>query len=68
LTKIFDFSTLKDGKYTIELNKDFEIIVKTLEVNNGNVIFNDNSKKVIFKPVIRNDENLFVYPLLFIIL
>lgn len=58
LTKIFDFSTLKDGKYTIELNKDFEIIVKTLEVNNGNVIFNDNSKKVIFKPVIRNDENL----------
>ena len=30
LTKVFDLSSLKNGIYTIELNKDYEIIVKTL--------------------------------------
>jgi len=58
LAKMFDLSSLNDGTYTIELNKDFEIIVKTLEVKNRTVIFNENSKIVIFKPVIRNEENI----------
>ena len=58
LAKVFDLSSLSDGTYTIELNKDFEIIVKTLEVKNRTVIFNENSKIVIFKPVIRNEENI----------
>ena len=58
LTKVFDLSSLKDGIYTIELEKDYEIIVRTLEVNNNNVIFNETSKKVIFKPVFRNEENI----------
>ena len=58
LNTLFDLSSLKDGKYTVELNKDYEIIVKTLEVKNSKVIFNKNSRKVIFKPVIRNKENV----------
>jgi len=58
LTKVFDLSSLNDGIYTIELDKDYEIIVRTLEVKNNNVIFNADSKKVIFKPVIRNKKNI----------
>ncbi len=58
LDKVFDLSFLNDGKYTMELNKDFEIIVKTLVIKNNKVIFNENSKNVIFKPVIRNEENV----------
>ena len=58
LTKIFDLSSLNDGVYTIELNKDYEIIVKTIEVKNNIVISNEASKKVILKPVFRNKENI----------
>jgi len=58
LTKIFDLSSLSDGVYTIELNKDYEIIVKTIEVKNNIVISNEASKKVILKPVFRNKENI----------
>ena len=58
LTKIFDLSSLNDGVYTIELNKDYEIIVKTIEVKNNIVIFNEASKKVILKPVFRSKENI----------
>jgi hypothetical protein len=58
LTKVFDLSSLQDGTYTIELNKDFQIIVQTLEVKNNKVIFNKDSKKTIFKPVIRNEDNI----------
>ncbi len=58
LNKIFDLSSLKDGKYTVELNKDYEIIVKTLEIKGNKVTFNKNSRTVIFKPVIRNKKNV----------
>ena len=58
LNTFFDLSSLKDGEYTIELNKDYEVIVKALEVKNSKVIFNKNSRKVIFKPVIRNQDNI----------
>ena len=58
LVKIFDFSKLENGNYSLELNKDFEIIIKTLEVKNNKVIFNEDSKRVIFKPVIRNKKNI----------
>ena len=57
LVKTFDFSKLKNGKYTLELNKDFQIIVKSIKVQNGNVSFNEKAEKVIYKPVIRNEEN-----------
>lgn len=56
-TKFFDFSKLKNGNYTLELNKDFQIIVKSINIENGNVIFNKDSEKIIYKPVIRNEEN-----------
>ncbi|MDD7915650.1 hypothetical protein [Polaribacter ponticola] len=58
LNKIFDFSSLNDGKYTVELSKDFEIVIKTFNVKNNRVLFNNNSKSVIYKPLIRNDENI----------
>ena len=58
LIKTFDFSSLNNGKYTVELNKDFEIVTNTIEVINNKVIFNKDSEKTIFKPVIRTKENL----------
>jgi hypothetical protein len=58
LSKVFDLSSLNNGKYTLELNKDFQIEIKTLEVKNNKVLFNKDSEKVIFKPVIRNEDNL----------
>ncbi|APZ45971.1 hypothetical protein BW723_06540 [Polaribacter reichenbachii] len=57
LVKFFDFSKLKDGNYTLELEKDFEIVIKSIMVKGDNVVFNEDSKKIIFKPVIRNKEN-----------
>ena len=59
LIKTFDFSTLNNGKYTVELNKDFEILINTIEVLNNKVIFNKSSEKKIFKPVIRTKEKCF---------
>jgi hypothetical protein len=58
LTKFFDFSPLNDGLYTIELNKEFVVVIKSLEVKNKKVLFIKDSEKVIFKPVIRTIENL----------
>ncbi len=58
LIKTFDFSQLVDGNYTLELEKDFQIVVKSLKIEEGNVSLNDASEKVILKPVIRNEENL----------
>jgi hypothetical protein len=58
LTKFFDFSPLNDGLYTIELNKEFVVVIKSLEVKNKKVLFIKDSEKVIFKPVIRTKENL----------
>ena len=58
LTKTFDLSSLNDGLYTIELNKEFLVIIKYLEIKDNKVIFIDNSEKTIFKPIIKNDEDL----------
>ena len=57
LVKTFDFATLKNGNYTFELDKDFEIVIKTIRVENNIAIFNTNANKIIFKPYIRNKEN-----------
>lgn len=58
LTKFFDFSSLKDGHYIIELNKDFEILTKPFFIKSKKVIFDKTSEELIFKPVIRTKENL----------
>jgi hypothetical protein len=57
LVKVFDFSKLENGNYTLELDKDFEIIIKSILVENKLVVFNEDSKKTIFKPIIRNENN-----------
>lgn len=57
LVKFFDFSNLNNGDYTLELEKDFEIIIKYFNVENNIVIFDENSKQVIFKPVVRNEAS-----------
>ena len=57
-SRTFDFSALEDGIYAAELNKDFEIIIKEFYVKNGLVTFLSNSNAKLFKPVIRNQENL----------
>ncbi|QOD60105.1 hypothetical protein H9I45_12240 [Polaribacter haliotis] len=56
-SKIFDFSALESGSYVAELNKDYEIIIKSFEVKNGLVIFSENDITE-FKPVIRTENEL----------
>ena len=58
LDAIFDFKTLTNGNYTIELEKAFEIISMPLIVKSENIIFRKDVKNVTFKPVIRNKENV----------
>jgi hypothetical protein len=55
-SSVFDLSQLPEGKYTTELEKDFEIIIKSFSVVSGKVSF--ESEKKIFKPVIRIENNL----------
>ncbi|WP_400075962.1 hypothetical protein [Winogradskyella sp. R77965] len=56
LTTLFDFSQLKDGKYTVEVTKDFEIEINTIEVKDHTVSINTD-KQTIFKPVVRNRKD-----------
>ncbi|APZ45973.1 hypothetical protein BW723_06550 [Polaribacter reichenbachii] len=58
LIKTFDFSQLNDGDYFLELEKDFQIVVKSLKIENNKVVFYEDTKKVILKPVIRTENNL----------
>jgi len=57
-SKIFDLTALKNGVYTTELEKDFEIVLKKLEVKNGSVKFLENENTKVFKPVIRKEDDL----------
>ena len=57
-SKSFDFSTLKDGIYSAELDKDFEIVIKQFYVKNGLVTFLNNQDNIVFKPVVRNEKNI----------
>ncbi|WP_158840510.1 hypothetical protein [Polaribacter sp. L3A8] len=57
-SKTFDLTNLEDGIYTTELEKDFEIVVKKLEVKDGFVTFLKEKNKKIFKPVIRAEGDL----------
>lgn len=57
LIKTFDFSKLNNGNYTLELNKDFQIEIKSVTISNGKVFLNQVSNKVINKPVIRSEKN-----------
>lgn len=60
LVRLFDFSQLNNGVYTVEISKDFEIEVLDLEVNNEEVkILTDSSNKI-YKPVVRTEEGLLI--------
>ncbi|MFD2916888.1 hypothetical protein [Psychroserpens luteus] len=56
-SKKFDFTALKDGSYTVELNKDFEIIVTPFIVQSKSVIFLESKVRTVFKPVVRTKGN-----------
>ena len=55
--KRFDFTALNDGAYSLELEKDFEIIVTPFIIQANNVVFLEKNEKVIFKPVVRTENN-----------
>ncbi|QXP71348.1 hypothetical protein H0I29_04495 [Polaribacter sp. R2A056_3_33] len=57
-SKTFDFSALENGIYSAELNKDFEIVIKQFNVENGLVTFLNNKDEKIFKPIIRTEGEL----------
>jgi hypothetical protein len=55
--KAFDFNTLDNGYYTLEVNKDFQIEVIPFTVVSGNATFYKKEEKTIFKPVVRTEAN-----------
>lgn len=55
--KDLNISSLKDGYYTLEINKDFEIDVLNFSVVQGEAIFHKETEKTIFKPILRNEKN-----------
>ncbi|WP_411893878.1 hypothetical protein [Winogradskyella sp. A2] len=57
LTRLYDFTQLDNGNYTVEINKAFEIEINSILVNNRAVTFVANSKEKIFKPVFRNEDS-----------
>ena len=56
IEELFDFAQLKDGTYTLEITKAFEIDVNSFKVKDHSVTFIDNAKKKIFKPVLRTEN------------
>lgn len=57
-TKGFDLTSLPDGSYVFELDKDLEISTIPFSVESSNVVFNKDEEKVIFKPYTRVKDNL----------
>lgn len=57
LSKLFDLKQLENGKYTIELDKDFEVIIKPLEIKNNAIFFLKNEERKVFKPLMRIENN-----------
>lgn len=56
LTTIYDFSQLDNGKYKVEVTKDFEIEIITVDVVDHTVTVLSSGKKTIHKPVVRNEN------------
>lgn len=55
--KGFNFKSLQNGYYTLEVNKDFQIQVLPFTVISGKATFYSKEGKTIFKPVVRTREN-----------
>lgn len=58
LSKILDVTYLKEGNYVLEMDKDYEIVIQKFQVTKDQVTLVSSDEKVIFKPVIRNQENI----------
>jgi len=56
-TKGFDLTSLPDGKYLFELDKDVEITVIPFKVSTNKVEFDKDLEKTIFKPTTRVEGN-----------
>lgn len=56
-TQEYDFTSLKNGYYTVEVNKDFQIEVIPFTIISGKATFYKKEEKVIFKPVLRTQEH-----------
>jgi len=53
----YDLSQLKDGLYTLELSKDYEIKTKQFVVTAKAVTFLENTEKSVYKPVFRMENS-----------
>ncbi|MEM1001913.1 MAG: hypothetical protein AAGH46_04615 [Bacteroidota bacterium] len=53
----FDLSQLKDGLYTLELSKDFEIKTTQFVVTAKEVTYLKNTEKSVYKPVFRMENS-----------
>ena len=58
LSKILDVTSLDEGNYVIEMDKDYEIVIKKFQVSPNQVILLSDEEKVVFKPVFRNQDNI----------
>ncbi len=56
ISALFDFSKLKNGIYKVEITRDFEIEINTIEVKDNSVIFLKGLQKKIHKPVFRSEN------------
>ncbi|WP_299128612.1 DUF3244 domain-containing protein [uncultured Winogradskyella sp.] len=57
LTQLFDFSKLRKGDYTVEINKDYIIEINTIKVTDESVYIVKSSEEKVFKPVFRPLDN-----------
>ncbi len=55
--KAFDFTSLQNGYYLLEVNKDFQIEVIPFTVVANKATFYPKEEKTIFKPVVRVQNN-----------
>ncbi|MFY0602515.1 MAG: hypothetical protein JXQ93_01090 [Flavobacteriaceae bacterium] len=56
-SKVINLSALKDGHYKVEIDKDFEILITSIEISKGKVLLEKSYGKKIYKPVFRTKEN-----------
>lgn len=60
-TKGFDLTSLPDGLYLFELEKDLEIKTIPFTVKSEEVTFNENAETKVFKPYVKaNDDMVYV--------
>lgn len=58
LSKVYDINALPDGYYTAEIEKDTEIKIIPFSVMSHSVEYSKASETVVFKPVVRQKDNL----------